>query len=625
MTKQEKTAVISICTNVVLTAAKFVLASVTASLALLAEAYHSFADVLSSTAVFAALRADRHAHSKTAAGRKSQEGDAETKPRFFSPGNWENKAGLAIGLVLAVAAINIFRKASQPTPIPIRYPFVAAVAVGLLALCSYFLYRFETSVGKETKSTALIADGRHAQTDMLASVLVMFALVASKTGVGFDRVAASIIGLFILSNAFYVLVQAGRSYAARIRGNEISGRVIYEDTLFLVFHRVFSHFDKVLWERLARLPGLKSSPHTARRRFGAGLVMIVVLVGAGVYGASGFYVIRPGEGAIVERFGRPLQKEEPVGPGLHYRAPWPVDRVRKVDVDAIRRLTIGYTTGERKNLILWTNIHYLSEYSVITGEGPFLDVAMNVHYKIGDPFRYLYKSAAPDAAVEMIGSQVLRETLGSEPFFPAMTSERNVLERVIRDEIQARLYEHELGILIGNVYFRDIHPPAQVAAAFEDVVSAQEDYETHIEEACGYQKESLPLARARAVTTVKEAEAYRNAMVAQSTGKATAFLLHEQAYRKAPALTQTRMLLETVEDSLSEVPKYIVGRNKTDRKPELWLSAPPLEQMLSGYSDSSRRRSMQQEQTQTKRRISSEEDLIEALLRFQQEQREEGK
>ncbi len=45
MTKQEKAALVSVATNSVLTLVKFILASVTASVALLAEAYHSLADI----------------------------------------------------------------------------------------------------------------------------------------------------------------------------------------------------------------------------------------------------------------------------------------------------------------------------------------------------------------------------------------------------------------------------------------------------------------------------------------------------------------------------------------------------------------------------------------------------
>jgi len=58
-TKAEKAALVAIATNILLTAVKFVLAAFTASLALLAEAFHSFADIGSSLAVFLALRAEK--------------------------------------------------------------------------------------------------------------------------------------------------------------------------------------------------------------------------------------------------------------------------------------------------------------------------------------------------------------------------------------------------------------------------------------------------------------------------------------------------------------------------------------------------------------------------------------
>ncbi len=621
MTKQEKAAVVSIAINSLLTLVKFILASITASIALLAEAYHSFADILSSTMVLLALRVDRRDNAtppEVRANSEEEEPAAKPRSRLFTPGNWENKAAIGIGILLFIAAINIFGKVSQSGAISVRYPLIAAIVVGFLALCSYFLYRFEVSVGKDTDSMALVADGRHAQTDMLASALVVIALVATRFGLGFDRIAAGIIASYIFISAIHILAQAIRSYSATAKGHEFSRDIIYEDILFSLVYRTCSRFDKTLWEKLGRLPGLKGPPDYARRRCARALFGLTVLIAVSVFGLSGIYILQPGERAIVERFGKPLQTDDPLGPGLHYHWPWPVERVKRADVEGVKRLTIGYKTGDQTPLILWTNKHYLREYSIITGEGPFLDIAMNVHYRIKDLYQYLFGSAEPDRAVEKLGYQVLRETLGTRPFFSSITSGRDALEDLILTEMQRRADELALGLLIQNVCFRDLHPPTQVARAFEDVVSAQEDYETYIEQAHGYRKDLLPRARASAATTLNDAEAYRNALTAQSVGKAQSFLLQLEAYRKAEDLTRKRMLLETVEETLSSIPKYIIDPGDGDEKPDLWLSMPPFAQQ----SPPDRRGQIEQQhklRIREKSKISSEEDLIDALSRFQQE------
>lgn len=627
MTKQEKAAILSIVTNILLTVVKFVLASITASIALLAEAYHSFADILSSTMVFVALRADRRDRSGVPEKQPvaEEEVSAENqKPRLFAPGNWENKVAIGIGILLIFAAINIFTKVSQPTAIAVHYPLVAAIIVGFLALCSYFLYRFEISIGRDTNSTALVADGHHAQTDMLASALVVIALVATRLGMGLDRVAATIIGLYILINAFYILTQALRSYIATAKGHAFSRDVIYEDILFSLLYRVLTRLDKNLWKLLGRLPGLRVPPDSIKRRFGLTLLGLVFLVLTCLYVFSGFYILQPGEQAIVERFGKPLHKHAPVGPGLHYHWPRPVERARKADVGSIKRLTIGYKTDRQSDLILWTNKHYVREYSIITGEGPFLDVAMNVHYRIQNLYNYLFHSADPGRTVERICYQVLREELGTRPFFSIITAERAELENHILAETQRRMDELGLGISIQNVCFRDLHPPTQVAAAFEDVVSSQEDYETYIEQAHAYRKDLLPRARASAETTINNAEAYRNALVAQSMGKVGAFTRQEKAFRNAQDLTQTRLLLETLEEALAGIPKYIVGPSEEGEKPDIWFYMPSLARGLS-TAGMLRKREPAQGAEKGKMRITDEDDLIDALLRFQQERTGEEK
>ena len=627
MTKQEKAALVSIATDSVLTLVKFLLAWVTASVALLAEAYHSFADILSSTMVLMALRADRRDRRDVLqAQRPLQEGKAASASgsRFFAPGNWENKAAIGIGVLLIFAALNIFSKVSQSDTIDVRYPLFAAIVVSVLALCSYFLYRFEISVGRDTDSTALIADGRHAQTDMLASALVVFALVASSFGVALDRIAAGIIGFYILIEALHILTQGARSYAATMKGQAFSHHAIYEDILFALLCRVASRFEKICLEQLQRFPGLSGSREVVKKRASVALLAFAGFVVACLYALSGFYVLQPGERAIVERFGRPLQRNSFVGPGLHYRWPWPVERVKKADVEGIRRLVVGYMSGNREAIILWTNKHYLREYSVITGEGPFLDVAMNVHYRIGDLYDYLYINANPDGTTEKVAYQVLRETFGTRPLFSSITADRDALENLILAEIQRRTDKLALGIQVQGVCFRDLHPPTQVAAAFEDVVSAQEDYETYIEQARGYQKDLLPRARASAMTAVNDAQAYRTAIIAQSIGKAQSFSLQEKAYSEAPDLTRTRMLLETLEEALASIPKYIVGPGEGSEKPDLWFHMPSLARGSSAPG-TVLETGPEKAQDNGELAITDEGDLMDALVRFQRGRRGDAK
>src|SRR5262249_6232486 len=68
--------------------------------------------------------------------------------------------------------------------------------------------------------------------------------------------------------------------------------------------------------------------------FAGGLLLLLA------YLATGLTEVRPGERAVIRRFGRVL--EETPGPGLWIGLPWGMDRVDRVSVDSVRRVVVGY-------------------------------------------------------------------------------------------------------------------------------------------------------------------------------------------------------------------------------------------------------------------------------------------
>jgi hypothetical protein len=73
----------------------------------------------------------------------------------------------------------------------------------------------------------------------------------------------------------------------------------------------------------ALAPAGGALPGSRKRRAGSWLA-IAALALLGAYFASGFYVVGPDQRAVVRRFGAVADQ---VGPGMHYRVPWPVDQV----------------------------------------------------------------------------------------------------------------------------------------------------------------------------------------------------------------------------------------------------------------------------------------------------------
>src|SRR6516162_6908353 len=78
-----------------------------------------------------------------------------------------------------------------------------------------------------------------------------------------------------------------------------------------------------------------------RRSF---LIAGITLLVAACYALTGVTQVRPGERAVIRRFGRVL--EDNPGPGLWFGLPWGMDRVDRIAIDRVRSVEVGYSPEE---------------------------------------------------------------------------------------------------------------------------------------------------------------------------------------------------------------------------------------------------------------------------------------
>src|SRR5438046_6420497 len=80
-----------------------------------------------------------------------------------------------------------------------------------------------------------------------------------------------------------------------------------------------------------------------RAAWGGGLLALTVAA----YLMTGIFTVAADEQAVIRRFGRVAAR---LGPGLHYRLPWPVHRVDIVKTTAVMKTGVGFalTRGERR-------------------------------------------------------------------------------------------------------------------------------------------------------------------------------------------------------------------------------------------------------------------------------------
>jgi membrane protease subunit HflK len=190
----------------------------------------------------------------------------------------------------------------------------------------------------------------------------------------------------------------------------------------------------------------------------------VLLAGLGLYLHTGVVQVRPGERAVVRRFGRVL--DEKPEPGLWVGLPWGMDRVERVEVDRVRQVSVGYGEDEMG----------LPSGQLLTGDHNLVNVRVLLYYKVrGDEVASFVVEG--DRRVEGILERLLESAAASwvagrgvdEVLLVGKTEMRGELIERVRDGSAP----YRLGVEVLDARVEQIAPPDEVKDAFDSVARAQ--------------------------------------------------------------------------------------------------------------------------------------------------------
>lgn len=276
---------------------------------------------------------------------------------------------------------------------------------------------------------------------------------------------------------------------------------------------------------------------------GRGL-LIVGLVIALLWLASGIYIIEPAERGIVLRFGAFHTVTEP-GPNWHI--PYPVESVLKINVDQIRSLR--------------------HKAQMLTRDENIVDVELTVQSRIQDAAEYLFQDSEPEKTIKDATETAVREVIGKNKLDFILTEGRSVIATQIQNGIQDLLNLYKTGLVVTSVNTQPAKPPEAVKSSFDDAIKAREDKERQENEAQAYANEVVPRARGAAARRLADANGYRETRIAEAEGEASRFTATLGEYEKAPAVTRQRLYLETMESVFADTGKVVMdvkgGNNLT--------------------------------------------------------------
>jgi membrane protease subunit HflK len=297
------------------------------------------------------------------------------------------------------------------------------------------------------------------------------------------------------------------------------------------------------------IPQLKIPQFKPSMILGIILLLLVVWIVPGT-----FYFVEPDEEGVVTRFGK---FHHTASPGLHFKFPSPIEHAATPKIRQVRRAEIGFRAAEGRPLQ-----RVPAESLMLTGDQNIIDINLVVQYRIMDSVKYLFNVRRPHKLIRDSAETVIRGIIGSKKIDEALTTGKAEIQVLAKDQIQVLLERYDSGLQVVQIQLQDVHPPEQVEAAFKDVVSAREDKERMINEAQGYRNAVIPEARGQAAKIVREAEGYRERVIKTAEGDASRFLQQYAEYKKAPNITRKRLYLETMEEILPTVKKFIMNNKK---------------------------------------------------------------
>ena len=297
-----------------------------------------------------------------------------------------------------------------------------------------------------------------------------------------------------------------------------------------------------------------SRPYSKTMRIGGYIIGILILC----YLASGIYIVRTDERGVVRRFGKVSASN--VNPGIHYHYPYPISKVDKVKIKETKRVSIGFEIADQ--LLGRTPEPFQTQF--LTGDKNIIDIQMMVQYRIDNSVFFLFEAADIKKLIGGCAEHSLTSVISGMSVDSVLIAEKVLVQNRVMEEIQRELRKYHAGVQVTSVNLKSVTPPAEVADAFNDVISAREDKNRFVHEAYGYMDETIPEARGEAEKLIKEAESYKQEIVNRATGRADRFIETLAEYEKAKEITESRLYIDAMEEILPKLKKIVVDTNNDD-------------------------------------------------------------
>ncbi len=310
--------------------------------------------------------------------------------------------------------------------------------------------------------------------------------------------------------------------------------------------------------------------------------------------------VGPGELGIRERFGKAVGED--LEPGVHFKLPWPFEKVICVPVDGVQCVTVGLpqkneeksTVKRPKNeVVLWNQNHELTEDpflvaiktpAVSTQQGQMdsishkvaiLETKLPIYYQARRTQirNYAYNFDNIPGTLLAIGKAEATAYLASADFDYIISEGRENVCNILKERIQKQCDAMEMGIEIIRVNMMDAHPPigkagdpkSNVAEAYQQVVIAGEEAKQMKSKAQSEAARITSEGETKEQQLTSDAEVYETRVVELAKAEEELYGSQLKAFRTAPEMFKLRHYLDFIVNDCKEKRKYIVSKSLLSR------------------------------------------------------------
>ncbi|NLW51113.1 MAG: hypothetical protein GXY85_09785 [Candidatus Brocadiaceae bacterium] len=528
---------------------------------------------------------------------------------------------LVLSGLLAFFAVQIARNNWTREPYSVSNPATVAIGMVFISFLGFLIGKYAAGIAQNRGFRLLRAGAGYTMGNVIVAVLTAVAMALYYFDIRWgERILTFVIPAVMALVALEVLLNLILDiYRPRVAGQET--RPPYDSRLLGLFAEPEGVL-KTMAATLDYQFGFKVSETWFYHFMERAILPLILVQAFGLWILTTLVVIQPQEVAFIETLGRPYVSAEDraqglkatlIQPGFRLKAPWPFAVTRRIPGEAILHVSVGKVyeghTGMRApiavtkepDIVLWRELHIDPregfEASFLVPSSEELDVdptvvakkegdevqvaealkapAVNlvrveghVYYRLkhaegggldgNAAFAYYYNEQDTTTHLEKLAFRAMCRVAASQDFLRWVAQDRAAVARQYLAAVQKGADQVGLGIEVVDATINAVHPPAEIARAYEQVVAALEQRESLIQEGEQESNRAYRQAEAESTEILEAATAYAQYQAQVTAAEAALFETQMEVYGKAPFVYLYRTYLDALELALENQRVYVV-------------------------------------------------------------------